>query len=187
MLGCHDRISCISFLGCSVSCYVLHVPTSCGCSLQVYVVGGNKPEDAVRQWHRSSGSVLICTHEKFRDTGQSRLLQVAGVACAFCLHSLNFAADSPTCVMHAVLGLAVGRPKASGNLDARHSTASAQPRAAAVLNEPLAAAAAHATQSSPEPSLAEMLQKGAEVVVVDEAHVLKNDTVSGRPYSSFLL
>lgn len=135
------------------------------------MLGGRRPEDVVRRWHCSTGSVLICTHEKFRNTGEPCLARALRTACRICLN--NVAADRPTCAI-AVLALAVGRPRISGGLDAQQSLDSVQPGQAASLPMPPKAAA---PAKPSEASMAEMLREGAEVVVVDEAHVLKNDQV----------
>lgn len=168
------------------------------CLSQVVVIAEKEDEEEqVQRWHRTPSAVLICTHDKFRDRGERG---AARAAAAGFLPWPCFVAPPPRALgrnlglwmlscfgwhprllcTRAVLEVRRGpKPKAqsSGNLDALQRQAAAP--------QPLGPAEGQAQQLQGQASLprgplsvAEMLREGASVVCVDEAHVVKSETVS---------
>ena len=170
--------------------------------MQVMVLADSKEAaTVVPQWHRTPSGVLITTHEMFAMLGALRgccalLCQLRSACCAAaeCAmagvvdHGLQMAA--PSCcrmrcgwvwnsrcrmtMLLALLPFAVTGSKRGPRAKGQRSLSAS---GAQLAQLEAAAQQAQQAQQAEGPSVAEMLRDGPSVVVVDEAHVVKTDTV----------
>lgn len=142
----------------------------------------------VARWHSTPSGVLIITHEMFAMLGTLWSCLETGWMLPTCVPSLrrplhrccHAVSRKVMILIECIWCIAVpsfaavteskrGRPKGQRSLSAS--------AAQLAQLEAAAAAAAAGAQQAEVPSVAEMLRDGPSVVVVDEAHVVKTETV----------
>lgn len=149
---------------------------------QVLVLADSKEaRQVVPKWHSTPSGVLIVTHEMFAMLGALHLFRNVVARAAWWAGRLQgdlWVCSHEGCGRSAEPSSTSLAPVTNATRGRKLKSQRSMSASGAQLQELEAAAAAAAAGQQPAgPDVAQMLRDGPSVVVVDEAHVMKTDTV----------